>query len=224
MPYHLGQRFASVPLSRETLLQLFVPLGIFLYNSQLELRARKKVAPLLGNARPDGFALAWSAGGRDTCAYGLVPADEVGAEGDAQAGCADQGADRSGALVRLPHRGGPARDEQEHGAADLPTEGLAGAQALRGASLTLEAVPSVVSALEQALISRYGVLARAPRPVLLRSDNVLVFTTRICTGLVRGYGLKQECITPHCPQHSGMVERLTRSLEERCVHQHYFED
>lgn len=44
-----------------------------------------------------------------------------------------------------------------------------------------------------------------PREFLLRSDNGLVFTSRRYTSLVRSYGLKQEFITPHCPQQNGMV-------------------
>lgn len=56
------------------------------------------------------------------------------------------------------------------------------------------------AALEQALISRYSTLGRVKEPFLLRSDNGLVFTSRNYTRLVRSYGLKQEFITPHCPQ------------------------
>ncbi|MDV3470263.1 integrase core domain-containing protein [Stenotrophomonas sp. C3(2023)] len=58
---------------------------------------------------------------------------------------------------------------------------------------------------------------------LLRSDNGLVFTSRDYTRLVRSYGLKQEFITPHCPQQNGMVERVIRTLKEQCVHRHRFE-
>jgi putative transposase len=60
-------------------------------------------------------------------------------------------------------------------------------------------------------------------PFLLRSDNGLVFTSRKYTALVRSYGLRQEFITPHCPQQNGMMERLIRSLKERCVHRQRFE-
>uniref|UniRef100_UPI001C631407 integrase core domain-containing protein n=1 Tax=Nitrosospira multiformis TaxID=1231 RepID=UPI001C631407 len=31
------------------------------------------------------------------------------------------------------------------------------------------------------------------------------------------YGLRQEFITPHCPQQNGMVERLIRTLKEQCA-------
>jgi len=79
------------------------------------------------------------------------------------------------------------------------------------------------SALEQALIARFGTLGRVPASFLLRSDNGLVFTSRKYTALVRSYGLQQEFITPHCPQQNGMVERVIRSLKEQCVHRHRFE-
>jgi putative transposase len=79
------------------------------------------------------------------------------------------------------------------------------------------------AALEQALITRFGTLGRVPSPFLLRSDNGLVFTSRSYTRLVRSYGLKQEFITPHCPQQNGMVERVIRTLKEQCVHRHRFE-
>ena len=37
------------------------------------------------------------------------------------------------------------------------------------------------------------------------------------------YGLKQEFITPHCPQQNGMVERLIRTIKEQCIHRYRFE-
>lgn len=43
------------------------------------------------------------------------------------------------------------------------------------------------------------------------------------TKLVRGYGFKQEFITPHSPQQSGLLEGLIRSLKEQCVHRQRFE-
>ncbi|MGR3413323.1 IS3 family transposase [Pseudooceanicola nanhaiensis] len=79
------------------------------------------------------------------------------------------------------------------------------------------------AALEHALIARFGTLGRVEAPFLLRSDNGLVFTSRHFTGLVRSYGLKQEFITPHCPQQNGMVERVIRTHKEQCVHRHRFE-
>lgn len=86
-----------------------------------------------------------------------------------------------------------------------------------GRSKTAEA------ALEQALIARFGTLGRVPQPFLLRSDNGLVFTSRSFTALVKGYGLRQEFITPHSPEQNGMVERVIRTLKEQCVHRHRFE-
>lgn len=79
------------------------------------------------------------------------------------------------------------------------------------------------SALEQALIARFGTLGRVSEPFLLRSDNGLVFTSRSFTSLVRSYGLRQEFITPHSPEQNGLVERVIRTLKEQCVHRHRFE-
>ncbi|MEL6209182.1 MAG: IS3 family transposase, partial [Pseudomonadota bacterium] len=82
---------------------------------------------------------------------------------------------------------------------------------------------TAVAALEHALIARFGTLGRVGTPFLLRSDNGLVFTSRAYTAMARGYGLRQEFITPHCPQQNGMMERLIRSLKEQCVHRRRFE-
>ncbi len=79
------------------------------------------------------------------------------------------------------------------------------------------------SALEQALINRYGTLGRVTTPFLLRSDNGLVFTSRSYTRLLRSYGLQQEFITPHCPEQNGLVERVIRTIKEQCVHRQRFE-
>lgn len=82
---------------------------------------------------------------------------------------------------------------------------------------------TAASALEHALISRFGTLGRVNNEFLLRSDNGLVFTSRHFTALVRSYGMKQEFITPHCPQQNGMVERVIRTLKEQCIQRHRFD-
>jgi putative transposase len=86
-----------------------------------------------------------------------------------------------------------------------------------GRSKTAEAT------LEQALIARFGTLGHVPQLFLLRSNNGLVFTSRSFTALVKGYGLRQEFITPHSPEQNGMVERVIRTLKEQCIHPHRFE-
>ena len=82
---------------------------------------------------------------------------------------------------------------------------------------------TAAAALEQALITRYGTLCRVPVLFLLRSDNGLVFTSRHFAHLVRRHGVRQEFIAPHCPRQNGMVERVIRTLKERCAHRHRFE-
>ncbi|MEX3557438.1 MAG: integrase core domain-containing protein, partial [Burkholderia sp.] len=70
---------------------------------------------------------------------------------------------------------------------------------------------------------RYTSASRINATTPLRSDNGLVFTSRDYARLVRSYRLKQEFITPHCPQQNGMVERVIRTLKEQRVHRHRFE-
>ena len=52
---------------------------------------------------------------------------------------------------------------------------------------------------------------------------VWCLTARTTQPLVRSYGLRQEFITPHCPQQNGMVERVIRTLKEQCAHRYRFE-
>ncbi len=87
----------------------------------------------------------------------------------------------------------------------------------RGHAKTAEA------ALEGALVYRFGHLGRVPHPLVLRSDNSLVFTSKHYTATVRAYGLTQEFITPYAPEQNGLVERFIRSLKEECLWHHRFE-
>jgi len=82
---------------------------------------------------------------------------------------------------------------------------------------------TAASALEHALINRFGTLGKVPQEFLLWKDNGLVFTSRRYTALVRSYGLKPEFITPHCPQQNGMVERVIWTLKEQCIHRQRFD-
>ncbi|WP_371441266.1 DDE-type integrase/transposase/recombinase [Oligella sp. HMSC05A10] len=79
------------------------------------------------------------------------------------------------------------------------------------------------SALEQALINHFGTLGRVTRPLTLRSDKGLIFTSQHDTSLVRSYGLRQEFIMPHCLQQNDMIERFIRTFKEQCVHRQHFE-
>ena len=103
-------------------------------------------------------------------------------------------------------------------AMDYPTRELLGRHLSRSGKAS-----TATSALEHALIARFGSLGQVEAPFLLRSDNGLVFTSRKYPALVRSYGLRQEFIIPHCPQQNGMMERLIRSLKEQCLHRQRFE-
>ncbi|HEO8482393.1 TPA: DDE-type integrase/transposase/recombinase [Stenotrophomonas maltophilia] len=57
-------------------------------------------------------------------------------------------------------------------------------------------------------------LGQVRESVLLRSDNRSVFARRDYINLVQSCGLRQEFITPRCPNQSGMVKRVIRTFKE----------
>lgn len=68
------------------------------------------------------------------------------------------------------------------------------------------------AALEDALIRR------RPLPGLrVRSDNGLVFASKVFTQKVRSAGLKQEYITPYTPEQNGLIERWFGTLKNECL-------
>lgn len=78
------------------------------------------------------------------------------------------------------------------------------------------------SALEQALIARFGTLGKVEKPFLLRSDNGLVFTSR-------SYGVGQK-LRPAAGIHHALYAAAKRTggapdpdVEAQCVHRHRFE-
>lgn len=78
------------------------------------------------------------------------------------------------------------------------------------------------AALEDALRDRditYG-----HDPLMLRSDNGLVFGAKVFVSVVRRYGLGQEYITPYRPEQNGMIERFFLTLKQECVWLHRFEN
>ena len=72
-------------------------------------------------------------------------------------------------------------------------------------------------ALESACISRFGTLYPKGEVPVIRSDNGLIFQSRRFREACSSYGLKQEFITPYCPQQNGMIERFFGTLKEECV-------
>ncbi|WP_211091861.1 integrase core domain-containing protein [Vibrio agarilyticus] len=81
---------------------------------------------------------------------------------------------------------------------------------------------SAVAALEDALLTRYGVIGKATPGLQLPSDNGLVFTSRLYTTLATQCGLTQGFIHTHTPQQNGMVERLIKTIKEQCIWIHNF--
>ena len=77
------------------------------------------------------------------------------------------------------------------------------------------------AALEEALRTRKIDVALAP--LVLRSDNGLVFGAKTFVAVARRYRLTQEYITPYTPQQNGMIERFFLTLKQECVWLQRFE-
>ncbi|WP_281848088.1 IS3 family transposase [Nitratiruptor tergarcus] len=73
------------------------------------------------------------------------------------------------------------------------------------------------AALQEGLIYRFGRLQRLKEPIVLRSDNGLVFTSKSFTKTIKDYNFTQEFITPYTPEHNGMIERFFRTIKEECI-------
>jgi putative transposase len=73
---------------------------------------------------------------------------------------------------------------------------------LSGKAKTAEA------ALQEGLVYRFGYLKQLNKPIVLRSDNGLVFSSKSFTKTVKDYNFTQEFITPYTPQQNGMIERF----------------
>jgi len=78
------------------------------------------------------------------------------------------------------------------------------------------------SALQEGLIYRFGKLQRLQKPITLRSDNGLVFSSRSFTTTVKAYRFEQEFITPYTPEQNGMIERFFRTIKEECIWHYNF--
>jgi len=79
-----------------------------------------------------------------------------------------------------------------------------------------------VWALEDACLRRFGVLPTGDAGVTVRSDNGLVFASRLYRRLLKSYGLKQEFIHPHTPEQNGVVEAYHKTFKRECVWQNRF--
>ena len=77
------------------------------------------------------------------------------------------------------------------------------------------------AALEEALRTRK--IDAASAPLVLRSDNGLVFGAKTFVAVARRYRLTQEYITPYMPQQNGMIERFFLTLKQECVWLQRFE-
>ncbi len=80
------------------------------------------------------------------------------------------------------------------------------------------------AALQEGLIYRFGRLKRLQKPITLRSDNGLVFSSKSFTKTVKAYRFDQEFITPYTPEQNGMIERFFRTIKEECIWHYNFKN
>lgn len=81
---------------------------------------------------------------------------------------------------------------------------------------------TAASALEYALVSRFGALGKVTRvPAEVRQGPDL--HKQEYTSQVRSCGLRQNFITPYCPQQNGLEERVIRMPKEQCIHRQHFD-
>ncbi|WP_187648559.1 IS3 family transposase [Nitrosophilus labii] len=78
------------------------------------------------------------------------------------------------------------------------------------------------AALQEDLIYRFGRLQRLKEPIVLRSDNDLVFSSKSFTKTIKDYNFTQEFITPYTPEQNGMIERFFRTIKEECIWHYNF--
>ncbi len=69
-------------------------------------------------------------------------------------------------------------------------------------------------ALEEALLTRFGWMHGAPKGLMLRHDNGLVFGSKTYRALVKDYGISQEYTEPYTPERNAPSKRFTRSFKE----------
>ena len=77
-------------------------------------------------------------------------------------------------------------------------------------------------ALQEGLIYRFGKLCKLETPIILRSDNGLVFTSQSFSKSVKDYNFEQEFITPYTLEQNGMIERIFRTIKEECIWNYNF--
>lgn len=79
------------------------------------------------------------------------------------------------------------------------------------------ALESTARTLEEALLTRFGWTYGAPKGLMLRHDNGLVFGSKTYPALVKDYGISQEYTAPYTPVQNGLCERFIRSFKEECA-------
>jgi len=77
-------------------------------------------------------------------------------------------------------------------------------------------------ALEDAVLKRFGSIARVPGDLTMRLDNGGIFLAREYWDELKRLGIQPEFTPYRCPSANGIVERFIKTFKEECAWQHQF--
>jgi putative transposase len=80
-----------------------------------------------------------------------------------------------------------------------------------------------VTALEDALLSRFGSFEQVPADLAIRSDNGSIFLANAYQKCIRNLELRHEFTPYHCPSANGVIERWMRTFKQECAWCYTFE-
>lgn len=74
-----------------------------------------------------------------------------------------------------------------------------------------------ITAVEDAVLSRFGAIGAVPESLSLRTDNGSIFLSKSFLKCIKGVGITQEFTPYHCPSANGVVERWNKTFKEECA-------
>ena len=80
-----------------------------------------------------------------------------------------------------------------------------------------------VTALEDAIISRFGSFEAIPDDLCIRTDNGSIFLADAYQKCLKITGITQEFTPYHCPSANGVIERWMKTFKEECAWCHVFD-
>ena len=74
-----------------------------------------------------------------------------------------------------------------------------------------------ITAVEDAVLSRFGAFDAVPEGLALRTDNGSIFLSKSFLKCIKNVGITQEFTPYHCPSANGVVERWNKTFKEECA-------